>query len=194
MLAAGHGGSRLRGSQSSEYRKSWASLKTTNSYTIEIHIIFDPPMIGSADQRRERPSSGLPRERNDHPRRLAGRHRDGLSGLARSSSWLDVPLRCALTIAMQTSGWPGTADSMCESREGEEQRQHHRSRQPCDKDGAAQGTAQNNLATPGLLGRIRRWRLSVPVGHRKIGLLPPRVLWSQIKTAPKVPGPSRRKP
>jgi CBS domain-containing protein len=33
-----------------------ASLKTTNSYTIEIHIISDPPMIGSADQRRERPS------------------------------------------------------------------------------------------------------------------------------------------
>src|SRR5947199_8141667 len=75
---------------------------------------------------------------------------------------------------MQLSCRPGTADarpsSMRKSRKGEKQRQHHGSRQPCDKDGAAQRSAENDLAASGLLGRIRRCPLLlVPFGHRWIG-------------------------
>jgi len=77
---------------------------------------------------------------------------------------------------MQISCGSGTADarpnSMRKSRKGEKQRQHHGSRQPCDKDGAAQGRAENDLTASGLLGRIRRCRLLfVPFGHRWIGSL-----------------------
>jgi len=75
---------------------------------------------------------------------------------------------------MQISCRPGTADarpsSMRKSRKGEKQRQYYGSHQPCDKDGAAQGSAENDLAASGLLGRIRRCRLLlVPFGHRWIG-------------------------
>jgi hypothetical protein len=55
--------------------------------------------------------------------------------------------------------------------ESQEQRQNYRARQSSDKDCAAKRPAQNNLATPGLLGRIRRlWRRAVPLNHRGIGL------------------------
>src|SRR4030081_978848 len=85
------------------------------------------------------------------------------------------PCTVSRLLPMQISCWPRTADarpsSLSKSRKGEKQRQHHGSRQPCDKDRAAQGSAENDVAAPGLLSRIRRWRQPVPVDHRKIGLL-----------------------
>ncbi|MCK1743689.1 hypothetical protein IVA80_23275 [Bradyrhizobium sp. 139] len=58
---------------------------------------------------------------------------------------------------------------MSKSGEGEKQGQHCGSRQPCDKDRAAQGSAENDLAASGLLGRIRRCLAFVPFCHRWIG-------------------------
>jgi len=58
---------------------------------------------------------------------------------------------------------------MSKSGEGEKQGQYCGSRQPCDKDRAAQGSAENDLAASGLLGRIRRCRAFVPFCHRWIG-------------------------
>src|SRR5215216_837922 len=87
--------------------------------------------------------------------------------------WMSA-LHCELTRppagpALPMHGPIQWANSMSKSRKGEKQRQHHGSRQPCDKDGAAQRSAENDLAASGLLGRIRCCRLFVPFGHRWIG-------------------------
>src|SRR5947207_11012791 len=77
---------------------------------------------------------------------------------------------------------------MSKSRKGEKQRQHHSSRLPCYKDGAAKGSAENDVAAPGLLSRIRRWRQSVPVDHRKIGLRLRRSCEGKSKRRRRFPG------
>jgi hypothetical protein len=58
---------------------------------------------------------------------------------------------------------------MSKSLEAEKQGQHCSSRQACDKDRAAQGSAEYDLAAPGLLGRIGRRLAFVPFCHRWIG-------------------------